>query len=72
METFHPGCGKVDQGRAAEGAGETHARHEAEGTAPSKKKMFVCLLLHIQPLISLLRADAEHSAEETSLAFPLI
>lgn len=76
METFHPGCGKVDQGRAAKGAGETHSRHEAEGTAPpmfgQEKKLFLCLLLPIQPLTSLLSASAEHSAEETPRAFLLI
>lgn len=32
-----------------------------------KKNMILCLLLHIQPLISLLTADAEHSAKETLL-----
>lgn len=52
VETFHPGCGKVDQGRAAKGAGETHSRHEAEGRAPpmfwqqQQKKVFVSSLTH--------------------------
>lgn len=33
METFDPRRGQADQGGAEEGAGETHSRHEAEGTA---------------------------------------